>query len=55
MSITEKIMKALEEACKHGTWGQIQIDLQRGTPVLLRVTETQKLYEGENNHAIRNH
>jgi hypothetical protein len=49
MSIPDKIMKALEDACKRGTWGQIQIDLQRGTPVLLRVTETQKLYEEENN------
>ena len=51
MNATDKIMKALEEACKRGAWGQITIDLQRGTPVVIRTIDVQKLHEEDNSHA----
>jgi hypothetical protein len=44
--VLREIENLLAEAAKNSTWGQIQIDLQAGQPVILRSTITRKL---ENN------
>jgi hypothetical protein len=49
MSAREKIIQALEDAARTGMWGNIQIDFQHGEPVVIRISETQKL-ENNNYH-----
>jgi len=46
VSVLGDLERMLREAEKCSTWGQIQIDLQAGQPVVLRLTTTKKL---ENN------
>lgn len=46
----QKIMNAVQDAAIRRLWGQIQIDFQRGQPVMIRVTETRKLYEENNSN-----
>ena len=47
-----ELQHLLENAAKEHTWGQIQIDLQAGQPVVLRLTTTRKL---ENNREYNRH
>jgi hypothetical protein len=46
VNILWELEEVLREAERSKTWGQIQIDLQAGQPVVLRLTTTRKL---ENN------
>jgi len=39
----------LDEAAKNNQWGEIQIVLRYGTPVLIHETRTTKLIEGSPN------
>ena len=48
MSVLEELDQMLRDAATSHTWGQIQIDLQDGKPVVLRRTITRKL-NPENN------
>jgi hypothetical protein len=50
----DELERLLSEAELSHTWGQIQVDLQDGQPVLIRQTKTKKLY-GENNRERRGH
>ena len=53
MSCIQEVTRMLTEADKGRTWGQIQIDLQDGRPVVIRQTVTRKLDEGNNRHEYR--
>jgi hypothetical protein len=50
--LTPKMLKELQEifaeAARTGMWGTVEIDFQRGVPVVIRQTRSKKL-EVENN------
>jgi hypothetical protein len=46
----QKVVRAIEQAMADGMWGSIEVVLQDGQIMLLRQTETTKLYSGDKNH-----
>ena len=48
MRLLEELATMLRDANKARIWGQIQIDLQDGRPVVLRETVTRKLTSEDN-------
>jgi len=55
--MTSKMLKELQdifaEASRTEMWGTVEIDFQRGLPVVIRQTRSKKLYEemGNNSNA----
>jgi hypothetical protein len=47
--LLNKLEVMLDEAAKNNQWGEIQIVLRYGTPVLIHETRTTKLIEGSPN------
>jgi hypothetical protein len=49
--MTPKLLKELQEMCSEAArsemWGTIEIDFQRGVPVVIRQTRSKKLRGGE--------
>lgn len=59
--MTPKMLKELQdifaEAARTEMWGTVEIDFQRGVPVVIRQTRSKKLYEemGNNSNANKNY
>lgn len=53
--MTPKILKELQdifaEAARIEMWGTVEIDFQRGVPVIIRQTRSKKLEAENNSHA----
>jgi hypothetical protein len=53
--MTPKLLKELQEMCSEAArsemWGTIEIDFQRGVPVVIRQTRSKKLEVENNSHA----
>lgn len=47
--MAKEILEALKSASAKGFWGQVQVDFQDGKPTLVRISETRKLQDMENN------
>jgi hypothetical protein len=43
------------EAARTGMWGTVEIDFQRGVPVVIRQTRSKKLEVENNSHAQQNY
>jgi hypothetical protein len=56
--MTPKVLKDLQEifaeAARTEMWGTVEIDFQRGTPVVIRTTRSKKLYTENDSHARQN-
>lgn len=50
-----KVLKELQDifadAARTGMWGTLEIDFQRGEPVVMRVTRSKKLYTENDSNA----
>jgi hypothetical protein len=57
--MTPKMLKELQdvfaEAARTGMWGTVEIDFQRGVPVVIRQTRSKKLEVENNSHAQQNY
>lgn len=45
----QEILEVLKNASAKGFWGQVQVDFQDGRPTVVRISETRKLQDTENN------
>jgi len=56
--VNPKVLKELQdifaEAARTGMWGTVEIDFQRGMPVIVRQTRSKKLELENNSHVQRN-
>jgi hypothetical protein len=54
-----KVLKELQEifaeAARTEMWGTVEIDFQRGVPVVIRQTRSKKLEAENNSHVQRNY
>jgi len=52
-NILKELQNTLTEAARTEMWGTVEIDFQRGIPVVIRQTRSKKLYQENNSNAHR--